>query len=59
MNKIEPKELRIVYSHEEEEATLILIKGVKGGKKFLKIDSPLYIYNKDGSYTDEIKGIYK
>lgn len=59
MNKIEPKELRIVYSHEEEEATLILIKGVKGGKKFLKIDRPLYIYNKDGSYTDEIKGIYK
>lgn len=57
-NKIEPKELRVVYSHEGEEATLILIKGVKGAKKFLKIDKPLYIYNKDGSYTEEIKKIY-
>ena len=57
-NKIEPKELRIVYSHENEEATLVLIKGIKGGKKFLKIDKPLIIYNMDGSYSKEIKEIY-
>lgn len=57
-NKIEPKELRVVYSNKNSEASLILIKAVKGGKKFLKIDRPLYIYNESGQYSDEIKKIY-
>jgi len=57
-NKIEPKELKIVYSNKNSEASLILIKAVKGGKKFLKIDRPLYIYNENGEYSDEIKHIY-
>ena len=57
-NKIEPKELKIVYSNKNSEASLILIKAVKGGKKFLKIDRPLYIYNENGEYSDEIKQIY-
>ena len=56
--KIEPKELRVVYSNKNSEASLILIKAVKGGKKFLKIDRPLYIYNESGKYSDEIKQIY-
>lgn len=57
-NKIEPKELRVVYSNKNSEASLILIKAVKGGKKLLKIDRPLYIYNESGKYSDEIKQIY-
>lgn len=57
-NKIEPKELRVVYSNKNSEASLILIKAVKGGKKFLKIDRALYIYNENGEYSDEIKQIY-
>ena len=57
-NKIEPKELRVVYSNKNSEASLILIKAVKGGKKFLKIDRPLYIYIESGKYSDEIKQIY-
>ena len=57
-NKIEPKEIRIVYSHKNEEATLVLVKGIKCGKKFLKIREPLYIYEKNGEYSDEIKKIY-
>ena len=57
-NRIEPKQIRLVYSNKKSEATLILIKGVKLGKKFLKIEKPLYIYNDDGSYTDEIIKLY-
>ena len=48
----------MVYSNKNSEASLILIKAVKGGKKFLKIDRPLYIYNESGQYSDEIKQIY-
>jgi tRNA1Val (adenine37-N6)-methyltransferase len=57
-NNMEVKELQIVYSRKNSEATLVLIKAIKGGKKFLKIREPLYIYNDDGSYTDQIKNIY-
>lgn len=57
-NKIEPKELKIVYPRKGEGASLILIKGIKAGKKFMKIDKPLYIYEENGEYTKEIKEIY-
>lgn len=57
-NKIEPKEMKIVYPYKNAEASLILIKGVKGGKKFFKIMEPLYIYENNGEYTEQIKQIY-
>ena len=56
--KIEPKELRIVYSNIKSKAVLILIKGKKNAGQELKFLEPLYIYNEDGSYTDEILKIY-
>ena len=56
--KIEPKEIRFVCSHEKEPPKLVLIKGVKNAKPFLKFKEDLYIYNDDGSYTDEIYEIY-
>lgn len=57
-NKLEPKNLKIVYPRSDSEPSLILVKAVKGGKKFLKIERPLYIYNEDGDYTEDIKNIY-
>lgn len=56
--KIEPKILRFVYSKYDKESKLVLIKGVKNAKSFLKIEKNLYIYNEDGSYSKEIKRIY-
>ena len=56
--KIEPKILRFVYSNVNSEPKLILIKGIKNAKPFLKIEKNLYIYNENGEYTDEIKKIY-
>ena len=56
--KIEPKEIRFVCSHEKEPPKLVLIKGVKNAKPFLKFKEDLYIYNEDGSYTNEIYEIY-
>lgn len=57
-NKLEPKNLKIVHPRSDSEPSLILIKAVKGGKKFLKIEPPLYIYNENGDYTKDIKNIY-
>ena len=56
--KIEPKEIRFIYSHINDASKMVLIKGVKNGKAFLKFRENLYIYNEDGKYTDEIFKIY-
>ena len=56
--KIEPKELRFVYSNINKEPKLVLIKGVKNSKAFLKIDKNLYIYDEKENYTKEILKIY-
>ena len=56
--KIEPKILRMVYSNVNKEPNLILIKGVKNARPFLKIEKNLYIYNEKGEYTKEILKIY-
>lgn len=56
--KIEPKILRFVYSDQNKEPKLILIKGVKNAKPFLKVEKNLYIYDENGKYTEEILKIY-
>lgn len=56
--KIEPKKIRFVHSTIEKEPTLVLIKGIKNARPFLKIERPLIIYNRNGNYTDEIHRIY-
>ncbi len=56
--KIEPKEIRFVFSNEENPPKMVLIRGVKNGGQYLKFRENLYIYKKDGSYTEEILKIY-
>lgn len=57
-NKIEPKEMRIVYPYKNADASIILVKGIKGGNKFFKIEEPLYIYEENGEYSNQIRNIY-
>ena len=56
--KIEPKIMRLVYSNKDSEPKLVLIKGIKNAKPFLRIQNNLYIYEKNGEYTEEINKIY-
>lgn len=56
--KIEPKEIKFVYPKIKKEPNLILIKGIKNARPFLKVNKPIYIYNEDGNYTEEILKIY-
>lgn len=56
--QIEPKIIRFVYSNKNSQPKLILIKGIKNAKPFLKIQNNLYIYDENGEYTEEIKKIY-
>ena len=55
---IEPKYLRMVHPKPYKKPTMILIKGNRGGNPELKVMDPLYVYNADGTYSEEINRIY-
>ncbi|NLT95140.1 MAG: tRNA1(Val) (adenine(37)-N6)-methyltransferase [Clostridia bacterium] len=55
---LEPKRLRAVHPYQKRPANLILIEAVKGAKPGLAIESPLIVYNDDGTYSDEILTYY-
>ncbi len=56
-NHLEIKTMRFVHSKVDVQSTMVLIKAVKEGNTFMKIDKPLIIYDENGEYTDEIKNI--
>ena len=56
--KIEPKEIRLVFSNKNNPPKMVLIKGVKNAKEYLKFRENLYIYKDNNVYTDEILRIY-
>lgn len=58
LKKLEPKRLRFVHDRPSSPPCLVLVESRRGGKPGLAIESPLYIKNKDGTFTDEILQIY-
>lgn len=50
---IEPKRMRFVYPKKTKAANTLLIEGTRDGSSGLQVLSPLYIYNDDGTYTEE------
>ena len=57
-NRIEPKEIQMVYPNKNEEANLVLIKAVRLGKSYLKVLKPLIVYDQNGNYTKELLEMY-
>ena len=55
---LEPKRIRMVHSNNGSKAQFILAEGIKGGGEELHIMSPLFIYNDDSTYSEEIKEIF-
>ena len=57
--KIEPKRLQFIYPKMNKECNHILIEGIKDGSKDgLRVLPPLYVYNNDDKWTDQILEIY-
>lgn len=57
-NGIEPKYFRFVHPKPYKKPNMVLLKGNRGGNPELKVLDPLYVYNSDGTYSDEINKIY-
>lgn len=55
---IEPKRLRFVSKKADTPPWLFMIEGKKGAKPFMKVDSPLLLYNENGELCDEVIEIY-
>jgi len=55
---VEPKYIRFIHPRAYRKANLFLIKGTRGGNPELKMMEPLYIYDLQGRYSEEINKIY-
>jgi len=58
-NGIEPKKMKLVYSDNFSDAEFALVEGKSGGREELKMAPPLFIYDQDKKYTQEMTGIFR
>ncbi len=56
--KIEPKRIRFIHPQLNKPSNLVLIEGLRSGNAFLKYEKPLFVYDANNEYTDEIYEIY-
>lgn len=56
--KIEPKTIRMVHPNTRKAPNIVLVEGQRDGGVFLKWEAPLYVYNDEGGYTEDIEKIY-
>ena len=54
---LEPKRVRFVHENISKESTLVLVEAQKCGSVGLIVESPIVLYNLDGTLTDEYKSI--
>lgn len=52
---LEPKRIQFVYPKKGKEANIVLMEFIKNGNSGLKIEEPLYIYNEQGEYTEQMQ----
>jgi tRNA1Val (adenine37-N6)-methyltransferase len=57
-NRLEPKRIRFVHNNSDAVSKIVLVEAVKEGRSGLRIERPLLIYNRDGSYTEELRKLY-
>jgi tRNA1Val (adenine37-N6)-methyltransferase len=53
-----PSRIRFIHGNQSAEAKIFLVDAIKEKKNDLIVDSPLYVYNKKGSYSKEMQDIY-
>ena len=53
------KRMRFVHGNQDKVSKLVLLELKYGGKLGMMVEPPLYIYELDGSYTDEVQAYYE
>lgn len=58
-NRLKPAELRLVYANQKAKTSkLALLRFIKDGQNSLKILAPLYEFDEDGNYNEELNTWY-
>ncbi len=57
-HRIEPKRIRMVHPSASKAPNIVLVEGQRDGGSFLKWESPLYVHDEEGGYTQEITDMY-
>lgn len=55
---LEPKRMRLVHPYVDKEPNMVLVEGMKGANPRMTVEPPLIVYEKDGSYTEELLKMY-
>ncbi len=53
------KRMRFVHGNQDKVSKLVLLELKYGGKLGMMVEPPLYIYELDGSYSDEVQAYYE
>lgn len=56
-HRLEPKRLRFIHSDIRTEARMVLIESVRGGKPGLTVEHPLFVYERQRQYSDEVRAM--
>lgn len=57
-NSIEPKKLRFVHPKQGKPPNMVLIEGTRGGNPELRVQEPMFVFDENGDYSEEIYKIY-
>lgn len=55
---IEPKRVKMIHPSAKKAPNIVLVEGQRDGGAFLKWEEPLYVYDENGNYSEEIDKIY-
>jgi tRNA1Val (adenine37-N6)-methyltransferase len=55
--KFQPKRLRMVHGRHGLPARLVLVEARAGGRSELRVDPPLFVFEKGRTYTSEVQDI--
>ncbi len=56
--RLEPKRIQFISTNIDKKPHLFMVELVKNGNSNLLVEDNIYIYDKNGKYTDKIKEIY-
>ena len=57
--RLEPKRLQFVHSRAGEEACLVLLEALKGGRSQIRVLPPLFLFDPAGRYTSEAEKLFR
>ncbi len=58
LHGIEPKKMKLIFSDVSSGAEFVLVEGRKGSKEELKVEPPMFIYDRPGKYSKKMSGVF-